>query len=66
MTHATHIRPRCAIPYGSHCSCGEIAIPRQSAPRGYTLGPPRRFQPMLADSPPQTDLTMLSYYEEES
>ena len=35
-------------------------------PPGFREGPPRTFQPMLADSPPQTDLTMLSYHEETS
>lgn len=63
MTNATHLCPRCAVLCGSRCECGEDAIPRQPMPSGFTEGPPRVFQPMLADSPPQTDLTMLAYHE---
>ncbi len=51
MTNVTHLCPRCAVPCGSRCDCGEIAIPRQPMPGDFTEGPP------------QTDLTMLSYHE---
>ena len=63
MTNATHLCPRCAVLCGARCECGQDAIPRQPMPGDFTEGPPRAFQPMLADSPPQTDLTMLSYHE---
>ena len=32
MTNATHLCPRCAVPCGSRCDCGEIAVPRQPMP----------------------------------
>lgn len=59
-----YLRPRCGRPCQARCECWKICIPRYPLPpEGFSEGPPRTFQPMLADSGEQSDLTMLAYHE---
>jgi len=60
-----YLCPLCGVPCQARCeACNEIGIPRYSLPPdGFSEGPERTFDPMLADSPPQTDLTMIAYHE---